>query len=152
MFDDVTTVLCDLDGVVWLAHQPIPRSVAAIAAMAERDRSVMRLSQLADAAGCSVRTLQRLFDVHVGINPSFVIRRWRIIEAAEAARSALDRNEDWRGWAWVAGDLGYADQAHLTRDFRRHLGTTPSAYLARLEPSTTDPVDAFDGPSGREDS
>ena len=28
-------VLCDLDGVVWLAHQPIPGSVRAIASLRE---------------------------------------------------------------------------------------------------------------------
>ncbi|MDW3177453.1 MAG: helix-turn-helix transcriptional regulator [Acidimicrobiia bacterium] len=106
------------------------RQVGRIAAMAERDQSVVRVAQLAEASGTSVRTLQRLFDVHVGVSPSFVIRRWRIIEAADAARSAIDRGEDWRGWATVASELGYADQAHLTRDFRQHLGTSPSAYLA----------------------
>ena len=47
------------------------------------------------------------------------------------AASALDGGDGWRGWAAVAAELGYADQAHLTRDFRRHLGTSPSAYLAR---------------------
>lgn len=105
--------------------------VRRIAAIAEHDRSVFRIEQLASAAGVSVRTLQRLFDAHVGVGPSFVIRRWRIIEAAEAARAAIDHGEEWRGWAAVAGRLGYADQAHLTRDFRQHLGTSPSAYLAR---------------------
>jgi AraC-like DNA-binding protein len=107
------------------------RGVVAVAALAERDRSVCRVEQLATAAGTSVRTLQRLFDEHVGVSPSFVIRRWRIIEAAEAARAALDGDAQWRGWAAVAAELGYADQAHLTRDFRRHLGTSPSSYLAR---------------------
>ena len=107
------------------------RGVVAVATLAERDRSVCRVEQLAAAAGTSVRTLQRLFDAHVGVGPSFVIRRWRIIEAAEAARAALDGGDGWRGWAAVAAELGYADQAHLTRDFRRHLGTSPSAYLAR---------------------
>ena len=107
------------------------RHVAEVAATAERDRSVCRVEQLAAAAGTSVRTLQRLFDQHVGVSPSFVIRRWRIIEAAEAARTALDGGADWRGWASVAAELGYSDQSHLTRDFRRHLGTSPSAYLAR---------------------
>jgi transcriptional regulator GlxA family with amidase domain len=92
---------------------------------------VCRVEQLATAAGVSARTLQRLFDLHVGVSPSFVIRRWRIIEAAEAARTANRRGDQWRGWAVVAAELGYADQAHLTRDFRRHLGTSPSAYLAR---------------------
>jgi AraC-like DNA-binding protein len=83
-----------------------------------------------------VRTLQRLFDTHVGVSPSFVIRRWRIIEAAEAARAALDGGHGWQGWAAVAAELGYADQAHLTRDFRRHQGTSPSAYLAQATGSS----------------
>lgn len=106
------------------------REVARVAGIAEHDRSVCRVDQLAAAAGTSVRTLQRLFDTHVGVSPSFVIRRWRIIEAAEAARSAIDLGRPWPGWATVAAELGYSDQAHLTRDFRTHLGTSPSAYLA----------------------
>jgi len=106
------------------------REVTEVAAVAEHDRTVRRVEQLAKLAGTSVRTLQRLFDYHVGVSPSFVIRRWRIIEAAEAARTAIDTDGEWSGWATVAAELGYADQAHLTRDFRRHLGTSPAAYLA----------------------
>lgn len=37
----LTTVLCDLDGVVWLAHQAIPGSVAAIAALRASGRRVI---------------------------------------------------------------------------------------------------------------
>lgn len=109
------------------------RDVHQVASIAEGDRSVVRASQLAEAAGVSLRTLQRSFDIHVGVSPSFVIRRWRIIEAAEAAREAVERGEDWMGWATVASELGYADQAHLTRDFRQHLGISPAAYLAVAE-------------------
>ena len=39
--DDVDTVLCDLDGVVWLAHQPIAGSVEAIARLRSAGRRVM---------------------------------------------------------------------------------------------------------------
>jgi AraC-like DNA-binding protein len=108
------------------------REVVRVARLAERDRTVRRVEQLADAAGVSVRTLQRLFDHHVGASPSFVIRRWRIIDAVEEAKLAVERREEWRGWAAVAADLGYADQAHLTRDFREHLGMPPTDYLAML--------------------
>ncbi len=106
------------------------REVTEVASVAEHDRTVRRVEQLAAVAGVSVRTLQRLFDYHVGVSPSFVIRRWRIIEAVEAARIAADVHGGWSGWATVAAELGYADQAHLTRDFRRHLGTSPAAYIA----------------------
>lgn len=112
------------------------RLVVAVAAKAEQDRAVCRVEQLAAEAGVSVRSLQRMFDQHVGAGPSFVIRRWRIIEAAEAARAAAEEGQEWHGWAMVAAELGYADQAHLTRDFRRHLGVTPSAYVARNRPAS----------------
>ena len=39
------------------------REVVRVARLAERDRSVRRVEQLAEAAGVSVRTLQRLFDL-----------------------------------------------------------------------------------------
>ncbi len=39
--DQITTVLCDLDGVVWLAHVPIPGSVDAIAHIRATGRRVM---------------------------------------------------------------------------------------------------------------
>lgn len=113
------------------------REVVEVAAVAEHDRSVRRVEQLASIAGTSIRTLQRLFDYHVGVSASFVIRRWRIIEAAEAARKAIDTDSEWKGWATVAAELGYADQAHLTRDFRRHLGISPAMYLAQTTVSST---------------
>ena len=33
-------------------------------------------------------------------------------------------------WGSLAADLGYADQAHLTRDFTATLGVPPSRYAA----------------------
>ena len=102
------------------------RDVAGIARLAEADRGVRRVEDLARASAVSVRTLQRLFARHVGVSPAWVIRRWRIIDAVERARTS--GGQDWPGWADLAGELGYSDQAHLTRDVRRHLGMTPGDY------------------------
>ena len=33
-------------------------------------------------------------------------------------------------WAPLAAELGYADQAHLTRDFTATIGVPPTRYLA----------------------
>ncbi|MFT4258861.1 helix-turn-helix domain-containing protein [Microbacterium sp.] len=71
----------------------------------------------------STRTLQRMAHRYVGVSPAAMIRRRRLQEAAEALR------EDARiDLAALAADLGYADHAHLTRDFRAVLGFTPSSY------------------------
>ena len=103
------------------------REVTSVAAIAELDRSVVRVEQLAAAAGVGVRTLQRMFARHLGASPAWVIRRWRIVEAADAATAGAEVV-----WAELAAELGYADQAHLVRDFRAHLGTTPAAYTRSL--------------------
>jgi AraC-like DNA-binding protein len=104
------------------------RRIAAAARLAERDPAVTGPEHLAAATGVGLRTLQRLFAAYVGAGPAWVIRRWRVIEAADAAV----RDDPATSWAQVAARLGYADQAHLVREFRTSLGITPAAYAARL--------------------
>jgi AraC-like DNA-binding protein len=105
------------------------REVSAVARLAEADRSLQRIPDLARHAGVSERTLQRLFLRYAGVSPAWVLRRYRLIEAAEAVRDgrAVD-------WADVAARLGYSDQAHLIRDFRGAVGQTPAAYARAQRP------------------
>ncbi|MEJ2868400.1 helix-turn-helix domain-containing protein [Actinomycetospora sp. OC33-EN08] len=99
------------------------RTVAAVARIAETDREVRRLDDLAARAGVGARALQRAFARCAGVSPTWVLRRYRLLEAAEAVRDGTRVS-----WSEVAGALGYADQAHLVRDFRAALGRTPEAY------------------------
>ena len=86
-------------------------------------------SSLAARFGLGVRALQRLFAEYVGVSPKWVIQRYRLHEAAE--RIARMRPEELDGAA-LAADLGYADQAHFIRDFRRWVGFTPAEYARRF--------------------
>ncbi|MEU4484218.1 helix-turn-helix domain-containing protein [Streptomyces purpurascens] len=89
------------------------------------DRTVRRVGDFAHARGLSVRALQRLFSTQVGVSPKWVILRYRIHEALEQAGHRDDVD-----WAALAADLGYADQAHLVRDFTTTVGVPPTAYAA----------------------
>lgn len=71
----------------------------------------------------SVRTLQRMTHRHVGLSPAAMIRRRRLQEAAVRVREHPDID-----LASIAAELGYADHAHLTRDFQAVLGIAPRAY------------------------
>ncbi|MGI5485634.1 AraC family transcriptional regulator [Microtetraspora malaysiensis] len=105
-------------------QDPLTEEVAALVGIVESDVSVTRVDELAARSGRSVRSLQRLFRDYVGIGPKWVIRRYRLHEAAERVYQGLDL-------ATLAAELGYTDQAHLTRDFTAAVGMPPAAY-ARL--------------------
>jgi AraC-like DNA-binding protein len=102
---------------------PAARQVADAARLAETNRAVRRLADLCELTGLGQRTLQRMFLQYAGVSPTWVLRRYRLLEAAEAVRGG-----ERVSWAEVAAGLGYADQAHLTRDFRAAIGQTPAAY------------------------
>jgi AraC-like DNA-binding protein len=106
----------------------LAEEVAALVAMVENDVSMTRVDELATRSGRSVRSLQRLFRDYVGIGPKWVIRRFRLHEAAERVYQGLNL-------ATLAAELGYTDQAHLTRDFTAAVGMPPAAY-ARLRSQT----------------
>ncbi|MFE1233467.1 DUF6597 domain-containing transcriptional factor [Streptomyces sp. NPDC059442] len=117
-----------------LAHGPSPDAQAeqamALVDLVRRDRTVRRVSELADAGGLSARSLQRLFATRVGVGPKWVILRYRIHEALERAESG--EGPDTLDWARLAADLGYSDQAHLVRDFTATVGVPPTAYARQV--------------------
>jgi AraC-like DNA-binding protein len=107
------------------------RQVAEVARLAETDRSIRRLADLCERAGVGQRTLQRLFLHYAGVSPTWVVRRYRLLEVAETVRAGGPVV-----WAEVAAGLGYADQAHLITEFRAATGQTPAAYAAAQSPGS----------------
>jgi AraC-like DNA-binding protein len=97
--------------------------VAAVVERTAADPGIARVDQLAAEFGVGMRRLQRLFAEHVGVGPKWVIRRYRLHEAA--ARIARGVPVD---LVTLAADLGYSDQAHLTRDFTAMVGEPPARY------------------------
>jgi len=87
------------------------------------DPDVARIDDVAARLAVSARSLQRIARKYIGLSPSALIRRRRLQDAAERAR--LDPSADLAG---IAAELGYADHAHLTNDFQKYLGFTPSTY------------------------
>lgn len=110
---------------------PSRERAMALAARVRHDRAVTRVEELAELDGSTPRTLQRLFAEYVGVSPKAVIMRYRVQEAVEAAAAPGGAELD---WARVAAELGYADQAHLVRDFRAMLGISPAAFARTLSP------------------
>ena len=108
------------------APDPSAEQAAAIVARVQAEPQIKRVDALAERAGLGVRRLQRLFAEHVGLGPKWVIRRYRLHEVGE--RLAAGADIDWVG---LAGELGYADQAHFIRDFTAMVGESPTRYAER---------------------
>jgi AraC-like DNA-binding protein len=108
----------------------VAEQVATMVARITADTSLCRVGDLAAALGLPVRRLQRLFTDYVGVSPKWVMRRARLQEAAVRAERGGQVD-----WASLAADLGYADQAHLTRDFTATIGVPPARYVTH--PATT---------------
>ncbi len=88
------------------------------------DRTIARTEQIVSEFAIGTRTLQRLFNEYVGVSPKWMIQRYRLHELVERLNSAASID-----WAATALDLGYADQAHLIRDFKKLVGRPPAGYL-----------------------
>lgn len=116
----------------WLAARipAVPEEALLANAMTDLIANRPELAQVggvAEELGVSTRTLQRLAAKYVGLSPSALIRRRRLQEAADRARSQPELD-----LAAIAAEYGYADQAHLANDFQRVLGFAPGRYRRAL--------------------
>jgi AraC-like DNA-binding protein len=108
------------DGAIVLTGQLVGRIL--------QDRAIKTVDNLANKTGIGKRTLQRLFNEYIGVNPKWVIRRYRLHELIERIHSESGQPMD---WAQFALELGYFDQAHLINDFHSIVGYSPVRYQKR---------------------
>jgi AraC-like DNA-binding protein len=89
---------------------------------------LIRVGALADEIGWSRKHLAQRFAIAVGATPKTVGRILRFGAARRSidARAGTGARVD---WADLASAWGYADQAHLIREFRALAGVTPVDYL-----------------------
>ena len=122
---DVAAAAALVDAAL-VPHRPAPDPtvdrVSALVATVDAEPGLRRVEQLAERAGLGVRALQRLCAEWIGIGPKELVRWARLHEAAARAASGMV------DWAALAAELGYADQAHLVRDFSRVVGEPPARY------------------------
>jgi len=84
-----------------------------------------RIETIAEMAGVQVRTLQRRLRAE-GLSFKKLVDEARFLETMD-----LVGDQDVT-FTEIAHHLGYTDQAHFTRAFRRWAGVTPSRYRFEL--------------------
>ncbi len=88
------------------------------------DRKITNVDDLSTQFNINKRNLQRIFSQYVGVSPKWVINRFRLHEAAVQLAAGIEI--DLPGLAF---DLGYFDQPHFIKDFKKIIGKTPAEYM-----------------------
>jgi AraC-like DNA-binding protein len=106
-------------------------------------RGRLSIRDVADETGIGERRLQRLFRERVGLTP----KEFAQIARLHATLARIQRSPV-PSWGELAAETGFADQAHMIREFRRLTGQTPVKLRPPHELSdsfntTNDPKDRF---------
>lgn len=106
------------------------RAAKLLASQGPTEAGASSVSAVAHELGVSERHLRRLFRETLGVGPKAYAKLMRFHRALRAARESAVS-----GWAAVAADAGYYDQAHLIAEFRSISGVTPRELLGELRAS-----------------
>lgn len=104
-----------------------PRARTQLVLDAAQRLTSANVTAVAADLGVSERHLRRVFDETIGVSPKAFAKLTRFRRALDAARAP-----NHAGWATIAADAGYYDQAHLIAEFRAIAGVTPLALLGEL--------------------
>jgi len=79
---------------------------------------------LTELTGISQKQLERLCKHHTGLTPKRMLRTARFVESLQAMQS-----NQFNSLADLSLALGFSDQAHFNRDFKRLSGLTPTEWM-----------------------
>lgn len=109
-------------------RQPRPEVVEAWKWLACR-RGAGSMASLARHVLLSERQLGTVFRTEFGLTPKAAARLMRF-EHARQRVAGMATVDDGRDLAAIAHECGYYDHAHLVRDFRQYVGTSPTRWIA----------------------
>lgn len=92
-----------------------------------RHHGSLPIGALASEVGWSRKHLLQQFRAQMGLGPKALARILRFHQACRVAREGASL-----GWAQIAAAAGYADQAHMSREFTEMSGDAPQAWARRL--------------------
>lgn len=113
-----------------------------------QSRGQISVEDLADAASLSPRQFRRVCLERSGLTPKRLARILRFRHATAHASAALvsvahpaHAARPPRGWADIALECGYYDQAHLINEFREFSGLAPSEFAPASDaPPSASPI------------
>jgi AraC-like DNA-binding protein len=118
---DRSAALCPISAVclraIWRARELLDAS----------DDHAVSSERLESATGLSRYALARQFRAHLGTSP----HRYSVLRRLDRARSLIGEGVQ---LADAAVASGFADQSHMTRQFKRAYGMSPGRWRAMLEP------------------
>jgi transcriptional regulator GlxA family with amidase domain len=121
------------DGSETQPHPPLPETVTeprvrrALLLMEQNLARPIAIASIARELGLSMRQLERLCHLHVGMGPASLYRQLRMRYA-----NWLVENTD-RSVTEIAVEAGFADCAHFSRQFKGTYGSSPSTRRRRPE-------------------
>jgi AraC-like DNA-binding protein len=99
--------------------------ITGLAASAVRLGGRITVEKLSESAGIIGRQMERRFLREIGIGPKLFCRILRFQQVFRAVE------HESMGWAAIAAECGYYDQAHLIRDFQQFARQTPAVFLTQ---------------------
>lgn len=120
------------------SHVAIDSMLFKAGAAMRKANGALPVSQVASAAYATVRTLERNFKQASGHTVKDVNSLMRF----EQVRNQL-WNHPGSNLAGLAQELGYTDQSHLSREFKRYSGVTPGAFARKSRRDRHDDFVAF---------
>ncbi len=96
--------------------------VRQLVSLIKQQSDITKVELLSERSNLSVQAIQRCFRQYLGVNPKWLIRKYRLHQALLLLEQQSVEIAD------LVEALGYTDQSHLIRDFKEFLGVTPTAY------------------------
>lgn len=116
------------------------KSLSLLCRFIEKSKDNLPINEIAQSLHLHPEKFSRLFHRSLGMRAVYFRNQIRILLAEQ---QIIDKERI----SIVAANRGYADQAHMTREFRKFRGVTPGTYLTKYEPIPMNTVVNQDGDS-----